>query len=127
MSKRKRKHQLKIKPSYYLYLQLWHTLNYYLKFKIPEYIFFQYFGWNNPNINTVKQLSMKEFRTLKAIYEYDYQVFKVLLFLYWDLENYIENTDYVKYTLKTDDDNEHHIILKFKKEIINDEIFLDKI
>jgi hypothetical protein len=36
---------------------------------------------------------------LKAIYEYDYKVFKVLLFLYWDLEYYLEDIDYVKESL----------------------------
>jgi hypothetical protein len=42
---------------------------------------------------------------LKIIMEYDYKVFKVLLFLYWDLEYYLEDIDYVKTSLIVNKNN----------------------
>ena len=108
--------KFKSKPSYDLYIQLWYTLDFYLTTRIYEYIYFQYYDWNVPNINLVKQLNIKEFNILKAIYMYDYEVFKVLLFLYWDLENYLENTAYVKNTLIVDLDNFTYIKIKFNNK-----------
>ena len=36
------------------------------------------------------------------MYKYDYEVFKLILFLYWDLEYYMERSDYVKNSLTVD-------------------------
>ena len=59
--------------------------------------------------------------------EYDYEVFKVILYLYWDLEYYLEEIDYVKNSLIVD-----YTDFLFNKIKLNNKIkflkdFLDKI
>jgi hypothetical protein len=70
------KHYLKSKPSYEFYIELWETLNVYLMLRIDNYIFFKYYNWVVPSIHP------NDMDILKTIMEYDYKVFKVLLFLY---------------------------------------------
>jgi hypothetical protein len=62
-------------------------------------------------------INMNDVYILKKKYEYDYSVFKTLLFLYWDLEYYLEGVDYVKNTLIVDSDNKVFFKVKFKGKI----------
>ena len=87
------------KLDYNLYVDLWYALDMYLTSRIDSYIFFKYYNWDVPNINLLEVSNLFNINKLKAIYEYDYKVFKVLLFLYWDLEYYLEDIDYVKESL----------------------------
>lgn len=119
------------KPSYYLYNYLWYTLEAYLIIRIDSYIFFKYYNWDvtvlNNNLNNLKQqLSIKDITVIKLLHEYDYKVFKVLLFLYWDLECYLENKDYAKNSLKVSV-NLNFLIIKFNKEIKSYKEFLNLI
>jgi len=125
--KKKSKNLIKSKPSYYLYKKLWYTLDVYLTTRIDKYIFFQYYEWNVPKLHIIKESSIKNLTILREIFEYDYKVFKTLLFLYWDLENYLESTDYVKYSLENNIEDLDFLSIKFKDQAINDEVFLDKI
>ena len=77
---------------------MWYTLDLYLVTRIGAYIFFRFNEWDVEKLNLIKnkELSINNINKLEKIYEYDYKVFKVLLFLYWDLEYYLEGTDYVK-------------------------------
>ena len=108
------------KPNYKLYLNLRSNIYIYLC-KIDEYIFLKYYNWNVESINEYKEKI--DFDLLKTIYEYDYKVFKVLLYLYWDLECYLENInnlDYIKNSLIVDNlimDTELYdfLIIKFWK------------
>jgi hypothetical protein len=90
--------KFKSKPSYGFYIELWETLNTYLMLRIDNYIFFKYNNWVVPSIHP------NDMDILKTIMEYDYKVFKVLLFLYWDLEYYLQdkNKVYVKKSLLVD-------------------------
>ena len=54
---------------------------------------------------------------LKSIYEYDYEVFKVILFLYWDLEYYLRGLDSVKNSLIVDSSDYIFIRIKFSNII----------
>jgi hypothetical protein len=47
-------------------------------------------------------LNIKDINILKEIMEYDYEVFKLILYLYWDLEYYMEGIDGVKNSLILD-------------------------
>jgi hypothetical protein len=64
---------------------------------------------------------------LKAIYEYDYKVFKTLLFLYWDLEYYLEGKDDIKNTLKLKIEYVNFFIIKYNKKIKSYNEFLNLI
>ena len=99
------------KPSYNLYNKLWYILQTYLITRIDSYIFFKYYNWDVPN-NNIKNLHI-----LKEIYEYDYKVFKTLLFLYWDLECYLEGKDNVKDTFFLKIEYLEFLKIRFKKEI----------
>jgi hypothetical protein len=46
-------------------------------------------------------------------------VFKIILFLYWDLEHYLESIDYEKYILKTNVKNLNCLKIIFNKDIIS--------
>lgn len=118
------------KPSYDLYIQLWYTLDVYLTLRIDSYIFFKYYNWdllNISNIKLVEDFNIKIFHILKIIYEYDYKVFKVLLFLYWDLEYYLEDVDNIKNILIVNTDNLDFLSIKFNKDIKSYEKFLELI
>lgn len=105
------------KPSYNLYNKLWYTLKSYLMTRIDTFIFFQYYNWDISIIKNIKKNNFKNLYILKEIYEYDYKVFKMYLFLYWDLEYYLEGKDDVKNKLKIDKENWNLVILNFSKEI----------
>jgi len=62
---------------------------------------------------------------LKSIYEYE--VFKVLLFFYWDLEYYLSNLDNVKNSLIVDFTDSTLIRIKFSNEFISNIEFFEKI
>lgn len=125
MKKKSSSSKFKSKPDYNLYNKLWYTLDTYLITRIDSYIFFKYY--NLDIFNLIKELSMKEFLVLNAIYEYDYKVFKTLLFLYWDLEFYLGCIDDVKYSLKTVLDNYNCLSIQFNKKIKSYEAFLELI
>jgi len=125
--KKIKKSVLKLKPTFYLYIQLWHLLNIYLKARINEFIFFKHYGFNVLNIHMRKQLSVKEFMVFKAIYEYDHKVFKVLLFLYWDLEKYLGNKDYGKDSLKTNNEKFNYISIRWKEKLIDDVFYEEQL
>ena len=71
-----------------------------------------------------KKYSINDLNKLRYIYEYDYRVFKTLLFLYWDLECYLENTDNVKHTLKVDLYNLDFLSIKFNNKARSNYDFL---
>ena len=122
--------KFKSKPSddLYVYVQLWYTLDSYLVTRIGAYIFFRFNKWDVEKFNLIKdkELSMTNKRQLKEIYEYDYKVFKVLLFLYWDLEYYLEGTDYVKNTLKSNLENRVMLDTILKYDVYSKTICLDR-
>ena len=113
------------RPSYDLYVQLWYTLDTYLS-RINEYIFLEYFKWNIPKISLIKKVNCNDMFILKNIYEYDYRVFKTLLFLYWDLECYLENTDNVKHTLKVELNEAGLFTIMYKNKAISNSEFWSK-
>jgi len=54
-------------------------------------------------MNLIKKDNINDLLLLKSIYEYDYNIFKVLLFLYWDIEYYLEqDLNYVQNSLISD-------------------------
>ena len=108
--------KFKSKPSYDLYNKLWYTLDLYFMWRIDSYIFFKYYNWYAQNINIFKIESLKNIHILKEIYEYDYKVFKVLLFLYWDFEYYLEGVDNIKNTLIVDKENLDFLSIKFNNK-----------
>jgi hypothetical protein len=114
--------KFKSKPTYELYSTLWYTLDTYLLIttRIDSYIFFKYNNWNLKELNNINSFT-------KVIFEYDYKVFKTLLYLYWDLEYYLEGADYVKNTLMVDCDNVHFFNIKFKNNIKSYTLFLEQI
>ena len=118
-----KKNKLKSKPSYDLYVQLRVILEIYLLTRVNYYIYFKCYNWDAPIL--ISKLSIKEAFILKSIYEYDYKVFKEILFLYWDLEYYLENEDNVKYVLKTDLDNLNSLKIIFNKEMKSYDEFLE--
>ncbi len=120
--------KFKSKPNYNLYNKLWYTLDTYLSTRIDTYIFFEYYNWNIPIIKYIKiKRSFKNLHILKAIYEYDYKVFKTLLFLYWDLEYYLEGKDDIKNTLKLKIEYVNFFIIKYNKKIKSYNEFLNLI
>jgi len=80
--KKKIKSKFKSKPSYHLYMQLWYTLDSYLYTRIHYYIFFEYYKWDVSENLLMDSINQKDIYILKNIMEYDYEVFKVILFLY---------------------------------------------
>ena len=111
--------KFKSKPSYDLYNKLWYTLDLYFMWRIDSYIFFKYYNWYAQNINIFKIESLKNIHILKELYEYDYKVFKVLLFLYWDFEYYLEGVDNIKNTLIVDKENLDFLSIKFNNKFMN--------
>jgi len=84
---------------------LWYILNTYLTTRINDYIFFEYYKWdilNIKNINLIEINNKNDIFLFIKMYKYDYEVFKLILFLYWDLEYYMERSDYVKNSLTVD-------------------------
>jgi len=63
---------------------------------------------------------------LKLLMEYDYKVFKILLFLYWDLECYLENEDYVKNSLIVDTTDSGYLKIRVNHEMKLAQIFWKK-
>ena len=61
------------------------------------------------------------------MYKYDYEVFKLILFLYWDLEYYMEGIDYVKNSLIVDSSDIEFIRVKLNNELISNLSYLNKI
>jgi len=59
--------------------------------------------------------------------EYDYKVFKILLFLYWDLECYLENKAYVKNSLIVDIEDPVFLKIKSNNEFMSDLDFFEKV
>jgi hypothetical protein len=112
----KKKNKFKSKPSYDLYIQLWYTLDTYLMTRINDYIFFEYYKWNIPESILMQPVQM-DINILKKIMEYDYEVFKVILYLYWDLEYYMEGIDGVKNSLIVDSTDYIFLIIKFSNEL----------
>ena len=116
------------KPNYWTYFELRSCVEHiYLMSRIDEYIFLKYYEWNVPNIELIKYFNIKDLSKLKKIYEYDYKVFKVLLFLYWDLEYYLDNYDNVKNSLFVDTSDVAFLRIKFNTEFKSELQFLEKI
>ena len=78
----KKKRKLKSIPSYNLYIKLWYILDAYLMTRIDTYIFFEYYKWDIPESILIGLMTKNDINILKKIMEYDYEVFKVLLYLY---------------------------------------------
>ena len=119
-------YKFKSKPTYEFYIQLWYTLDVYLMTRIDDYIFFKYYDWNV----SLKAIQIQEFidlSILKLIYEYDYKVFKTLLYLYWDLEYYLEGLDYVNNSLIVDAKDPVFLKIKFEHNIKSFTVFLEQI
>jgi len=118
------------KPVYCIYFHLKSKLDIYLALRIDTYIFFKYYEWNVSGMddnNIMRASANYDINKLIAIYEYDYKMFKVMLFLYWDLENYLENMDYVKNTLKVDVSDLDFLSIKFNNSFKTELQFLEKI
>ena len=98
-----------------MYVQLQFTLDTYLALRIDKYIFFRYYKWDW-NILNIKLIEFININILKEIYEYDYKVFKTLLFLYWDLEYYLEDIYYVKNSLIVDLSDLDFLRIKFNNK-----------
>ena len=118
------------KPNYNNYFNLRLCIEYsYLVFRIDEYIFFKYYKWYIPCIDFIKDegINKTNINILKSIYEYDYEVFKVLLYLYWDLEYYLSNLYNVKNSLIVGFSDRTFIRIKFNNEYISNIEFFEKI
>jgi len=128
MKIKKKINKFKSKPSYYLYIKLWYILDTYLMTRIDYYIFFEYYKWNIPEsilMQPIKMdINMKDINILKNIMEYDYEVFKVLLYLYWDLKYYLEGIDNVKNSLIVDSTDDIFLLIKFNNELKEWEVAL---
>jgi hypothetical protein len=126
---KKKKSKFKSKPSYNLYIALRHTIDTYLMSRIDAYIFFQYYEWIIPavNSNELDNVNLKDINILKNMLEYEYQIFKVLLFLYWDLEYYLESIDYVKNCFKIDSVSNFLFKIKNKNNIKDLELHIKKL
>jgi hypothetical protein len=72
-------------------------------------------------------MDVKNLHILKEIYEYDYKVFKTLLFLYWDIEYYLDNIDYVKNSLNVCSDDPDFLRIKIENELKSEIVFLENI
>jgi len=114
--------KFKSTPSYNLYIKLRFTLDTYLTTRIDTYIFFEYYKWDIPESILMQSIQMdinkNDIYILKNIMEYDYQVFKVILFLYWDLEYFLEGLDYVKNSLMVSMINSKFFKTKFSNNNI---------
>jgi len=118
------------KPTYDLYIKLRFTLDTYLTTRIDTYIFFEYYKWdilNIQNINLIKINNINDISLFIKMYKYDYEVFKLILFLYWDLEYYLEGLDNVKNSLIVDFDDLDFIRIKLNNELISNLLYLNKI
>ena len=118
------------KPKFWVYFNLKNKLEIYLALRIDTYMFFKYYEWNVPDMNNKNIMQVPEnfdINKLREIYEYDYKVFKVLLFLYWDLEYYLEGTDYVKNTLMVDSSDLDFLSIRFNISTKSELQFLNKI
>ena len=116
--------KFKSKPSYDLYLKLWNILDLYF-LRVNIYIFFNYYDLNN--IDLIKVLTVNDNNKFKSILSYDYKVFKMYLFLYWDLEYYLEGKNNVKDLLIVDIEKLNFSGIKFSKEIKSNATFLELI
>ena len=118
------------KPSYDLYIKLWYILDLYLTTRMDTYIFFEYYKWdilNIKNINLIEINNKNDIFLFIKMYKYDYEVFKVILYLYWDLEYYLEGIDNVKNSLIVDSTDSTFIRIKFSNEFISNIEFFEKI
>ena len=118
------------KPSYDLYIKLWYILDLYLTTRMDTYIFFEYYKWdilNIKNINLIEINNKNDIFLFIKMYKYDYEVFKLILFLYWDLEYYMEGIDYVKNSLIVDSSDIEFIRVKLNNELISNLSYLNKI
>jgi len=118
------------KPIYNIYYNLRFCIEYsYLVPRIDEYIFFKYYKWDVPCIVFIKDkdINQNNIYILKNIMEYDYEVFKMILFLYWDLEYYLLNFDNVKNSLIVDSSDSTLIRIKFSNEFISNIEFIEKL
>ena len=118
---------LQNKPNYLFYYNLRWQLYIYLATRMETYLFFKYYNWNVPNMHLIEVSNLFDINIFKEIYEYDYKVFKILLFLYWDLEYYMENKDYVKDSLIVNSDDLELLNINFKNSVKSDIEFFDKI
>jgi len=122
----KKKRKLKSIPSYNLYIKLWYILDAYLMTRIDTYIFFEYYKWDIPESILIGLMTKNDINILKKIMEYDYEVFKVILYLYWDLEYYLEGIDGVKNSLIVDSIDSIFIKIKFSNKVKNYKNHIDK-
>ena len=84
--------KLKNKPNFDLYDKLWWWF-YKTSDRINEYIFFNYYKWEVPIDNWERLIETKDkndFYNLRVLYEYDAEMFKVILFIMWDLMKYLD-------------------------------------
>jgi len=93
--------------------------------RVNIYIFFNYYDLNN--IDLIKVLTVNDNNKFKSILSYDYKVFKMYLFLYWDLEYYLEGKNNVKDLLIVDIEKLNFSGIKFSKEIKSNATFLELI
>jgi len=120
--------QFQHKPNYWCYFDLRSLVEQcYLMPRIDEYIFFQYYEWNVPCIYLLVGINTSDINKLRQIYEYDYKVFKTLLFLYWDLEYHLGNFDYVINSLKVDSTYSAFLRIKFNNTFRSEIEFFEKI
>jgi hypothetical protein len=85
--------------------------------RIDSYIYFKYYNWRDiPNVQLWENFNIKILHILKELYEYDYKVFKTILFLYWDLELYLEGFDNIKNTLIVNKENFNFLSIKFNNK-----------
>ena len=117
---------LQNKFNYKFYLGLRSIIRIYFS-RIDTYIFFKYYNWNVPCIHLIELNDINDLLILKEIYEYDYKVFKILLFLYWDLEYYMENKDYVKDSLIINSDDLEFLKIRFNNDLKSDIQIIEKI
>jgi hypothetical protein len=113
---------LKNKPSFDLYFSIRHLLYIYLS-RIDEYIYFDYYNWNFeniPNIDIINIKNNKDLVNLKILFDYDYKVFKILLFLMWDIEFLLDYN--IKDSLKIDNND-----IIFLSLILNNELIFEKL
>jgi hypothetical protein len=108
------------KPSYLLYQRLIFLFDYYFV-TIDDIIIFKINNWNilelyDWELNGKKGSDQdpNDFIKLKMVYNYDFEIFKIFLFLYWDMEEYLGSD--VRNTLKIDQFGDYYI-LKFSMDI----------
>ena len=60
---------------------------------INEYIYFEYYKWKVPTTRGTGWIDLneeKDYKNLKYLYEYNIEVFKVWLFIMWDIMEYLD-------------------------------------